>query len=283
MYNYTHYWQDMQQCNLNTIQFYSLQSQNVNCMQRVNDAFEQVICDAQQMMPEDLRKVSVGPPKSCYNCKHRRYGFYNLSEGACEMFSDTAYCIRMCIYSNRMYWEPRLDIDIKHSDTKTSISTELLQCNTNEETLEVARKHGLVIDLTKQENQPEKDLQAQIRIGELKRRLELLRIQQLQTNIVAAPKEPPKPEKKYTVYDLYDLVFPDDPIKAHFDAERKRIEEKYKKQEEIVDKLYVPEVRMVYIEPIHTVTHDDGSDLLEVMSKVMAWILVGIVLVCIFA
>lgn len=51
-----------------------------------------------------------------------------------------------------------------------------------------------------------------------------------------------KPEKKYTVYDLYELVFPDDPIKEHFDAIRKEIEEKYKPQEEIVEKISVPDM-----------------------------------------
>lgn len=79
-----------------------------------------------------------------------------------------------------------------------------------------------------------------------------------------------KPEKKYTVYDLYDLVFPDDPIKAHFDAERKRIEEKYKPQEEIAEKLEAPEVRRTHPEPIPAVTYDD--DMMTVIQAAVFWI-----------
>lgn len=79
-----------------------------------------------------------------------------------------------------------------------------------------------------------------------------------------------KPEKKYTVYDLYDLVFPDDPIKEHFDAIRKEIEEKYKPQEEIAEKLEAPEVRRTHPEPIHTVTYDE--DMMTVIQAAVFWI-----------
>lgn len=159
------------------------------------------------------------------------------------MFSDPYYCIRMCIYSNRKYWEP----DNRAADLI-----------------------GLKV----------KAQEADDEISGLKNGLELLRLQQPQTNIVATPKEPPKLEKKYTIYDLYDLVFPDDPIKAHFDAVRKEIEEKYKPQEEIVEKISVPDMPKRHPDPIQTVTYDDSSDLFEVMGVVMGGIIVGFVLIC---
>lgn len=153
--------------------------------------------------------------------------------------------IRQCIYNDRAYWSP---------DDATA------------ELMEVRRKI--------------QEASQDVTISELKNRIELLRIQQLQTNIVATHKEPLKPEKKYTVYDLYELVFQDDPIKAHFDAERKRINEKYKTQEEIVEKIETPEVARVQDDLIFVETLDGRSDLLEVVSVVMGGIIVGFVLIC---
>lgn len=86
-----------------------------------------------------------------------------------------------------------------------------------------------------------------------------------------------KPKKKYTIYDLYDLVFPDDPIKAYFDAERKRIEEKYKPQEEIAEKLEAPEVRRTHPEPIPTATYDDHPILVDIACALAAVIILSMV------
>lgn len=292
MYNYPYYWQNMQQCNFNSSQFYSYQIQSVNCMQRINEACTNVAFNLQQQRIEDARERYKDFPKSCSNCKHRHGTWCNkfqryssvasaptalmgtgdclgyrywepiksvddsLKDCCCETKNQqkpkndstktcgtcknwdigsptlcgkfrTSNLAYNCSFGGHPYWEPKIDIGIKYSDTKTSIATELYQCKTNEENLEVARKHGCAIDLT-------------------------------------------KPEKKYTVYDLYDLVFPDDPIKAHFDAERKRIEEKYKPQEEIAEKLEAPEVRRVHVEPIPTATYDD--DMMTVIQAAGFWI-----------
>lgn len=150
--------------------------------------------------------------------------------------------IRQCIYNDRAYWSP---------DDATA------------ELMGVRRKI--------------QEASQDVTISELKNRIELLRIQQLQTNIAATHKEPPKPEKKYTVYDLYELVFPDDPIKAHFDAERKRIEEKYKPQEEIAEKLEAPEARRTHPEPIPTVTYDDHPILVDIACALAAVIILSMV------
>lgn len=148
---------------------------------------------------KNQQKPKNDSTKTCGTCKNWDIGSPTL----CGKFrtSNLAY---NCSFGGHPYWEPKIDIGIKYSDTKTSIATELSQCKTNEENLEVARKHGCAIDLT-------------------------------------------KPEKEYTVYDLYDLVFPDDPIKAHFDAERKRINEEYEKQKAIYEQMEIKPLNHVEI------------------------------------
>lgn len=358
MYNYPYYWQNMQQCNFSSSQFYSYQSMNtLSLYQQLNDASHQFNF---KMMQQSIM-ANQGDEKSCKTCKYYFNNMCNLHEQMWSMgirfwgfctnqsywelkpserkcsnceYGDGESCDhdRMCAENGfgtsaccvgKKYWRAKrnnpvqrakIDVNVKYSDSCTSIAAELSQRKTNEENLEVARKHGLAIDLTKQENQPEKDLQTKIRIEELKRRIEQLEAQQLQTNFFKPfqPKEDTvscgksttfidlgsgldnvplknlgirkvketehertiiiedKTEKKYTVYDLYELVFPDDPIKAHFDAERKRIEEKYKPQEEVVEKISVPDLPKRHPEPIQTETYDD--DMMTVLQAAAFWI-----------
>lgn len=209
MYNYPYYFQNMQQCNLNSSQFYRLQSQNVNCMQNVNDTFSNVQFNLQQQRIEDTRERYKDFLKGCFNCKHKIYGF---QKGSCRMFdhcidTDPFAPIRQCIYNDWAYWSP---------DDATA------------ELMGVRRKI--------------QEASQDVTISELKNNLELLRIQQLQTNIVATPKEPPKPEKKYTVYDMYDLVFPDDPIQAYFAGVYGRIEKECQEGIDFWDRVQVKPV-----------------------------------------
>lgn len=181
------------------------------------------------------------PKKNCGNCKHYRFG--PSKTGPCDVF---AFCwkdkplesIRECIHNNRKHWSPDKNaarmMGIGYEDSEQDIHDEI-ECLKDR------------INQTKYE----------------KFRSEL-------TDVYIKTMDADKSEKKYTVYDLYDLVFPDDPIKAHFDAERKRIEEKYKPQEEIAEKLEAPEVRRTHPEPIPTVTYDD--DMMTVPQAVAFWI-----------
>lgn len=249
MYNYPYYFQNMQQCNLNSSQFYRLQSQNVNCAQRFNDGCTNVAFNLQQQIVEVAEKGYKNFPKSCYNCKHKRYGYHNVTDGPCDMWGglDSYDYARICIRSGYTFWES--EFEEKFNETSAQLE----------------------------------DLQFKIKIEELKLRIEQFESQRLQTNIAVTPKITQNPEKKYTVYDMYDLVFPDDPIKAHFDAERKKINEEYEKQKAVVDKLEVPEVRINRPEPIPTVTYDDSLDLLDAMLMALAGILIGVVFVSVCA
>lgn len=237
----------------------------------VDESLKDCCCET-----KNQQKPKNDSTKTCGTCKNWDIGSPTL----CGKFrtSNLAY---NCSFGGHPYWEPKIDIGIKYSDTKTSIATELYQCKTNEENLEVARKHGLAIDLTKQENQAEKDLQTKIKIEELKRRIVQLEYQNLQTNVFkpycssekseethdsedeeqvkealnnalssglnALAGKSNQSEERFTLYDLYDLVFPDDPIKAHFDAERKRINEEYEKQKAIYEQMEIKPVNHVEI------------------------------------
>lgn len=181
------------------------------------------------------------PEKNCGNCKHHQLG--PSKTGPCDVF---AFCwkdkplesIRECIHNNRKYWIP---------DRNT------------------ARMMGIGYE------DSEQDIHDEIEC--LKDRINQTKYEKFRSDLTDAhikPMDADKPDKKYTVYDLYDLVFPDDPIKAHFDAERKRIEEKYKPQEEIAEKLEAPEARRTHPEPIPTVTYDD--DMMTVLQAAVFWI-----------
>lgn len=202
--------------------FYDCQS--MNYAQQIRETCSNAVLSVQQQRLEDIRESYKDFPKSCFNCKHKIYGF---QKGSCRMFN---YCadtdpfapIRQCIYNDRAYWSP---------DDATA------------ELMGVRRKI--------------QEASQDVTISELKNRIELLRIQQLQTNIVATHKEPPKPEKKYTVYDLYDLTFPDDPIKKHFITVCNNIEKRYQEKKKVLDQIEAPEVEIYHVEPLPTVTIDD--------------------------
>lgn len=232
MYNYTNFWQNMQQCNLNSSQFYRLQSQNVNCAQRINDGCTNVAFNLQQQRIEDTRERYKDFPKSCYNCKHKRYGYRNVTDGPCDRFggiSSYDYA-RSCIINGYTFWELDIpDFEVVHADENG------VTFKSKDE------DRGRVCDLI---------------MNSYKKSFCL--------------EDAPKPEKKYTVYDMYDLVFPDDPIKAHFDAERKRINEEYEKQKAVVDKLEVPEVVKIQDDLIFTETYED--DIMTVPQEVAFWI-----------
>lgn len=188
------------------------------------------------------------PEKNCGNCKHYRFG--TSKTGPCDVF---AFCwkdkpfesVRECIHNNRKYWSPD-----KNAARMMGMSSQ--DCEQD--------IHEVVENLTDRINQ--------LRCDKIKSEI---------YDVYTKAMDADKPEKKYTVYDLYDLVFPDDPIKAHFDAERKRIEEKYKPQEEIAEKLEAPEVRRTHPEPIPTVTYDDHPILVDIACALAAVIILSMV------